>query len=57
MRAVGIVPEVGPARQDIALGLRLLPVERYVILYRIIDGGVEVVRVVHGARHLPALRF
>lgn len=57
MRAVGIVPEVGPARQDIAVDLRLLPVERYVILYKIIDGGVEVVRVVHGARHLPALRF
>ena len=50
-------PEIGPARQDIAPGLRLFPVGRYVILYRTIDGGVEVVRVVHGARHLPALLF
>lgn len=48
-------PEMGPARRDIAPGLRFFPVERYVILYRIIDNGVEIVRVVHGARYLPAL--
>jgi plasmid stabilization system protein ParE len=30
-------------------------VGRYMILYRIIPDGVEVVRVVHGARYLPEL--
>ncbi len=31
------------------------PVGSYLILYREITGGVEIVRVVHGARDLPDL--
>ena len=45
-------PELGPARPDIRPGLRYFVVERYVVLYRAVEGGVEVVRVVHGARDL-----
>ena len=45
-------PDLGPARPDIRPGLRYFVVERYVVLYRAIEGGVEVVRVVHGARDL-----
>jgi plasmid stabilization system protein ParE len=30
-----------------------LPVRSYLILYRQIEGGVEIVRVVHGARNPP----
>jgi toxin ParE1/3/4 len=48
-------PALGPARPDIAPGFRYLPVRRYLILYRQITGGIEVVRVVHGARDVPAL--
>ena len=48
-------PELGPPRPDIARGLRYVPVGRLLVLYRIIAGGVEVVRVVHGARLLPSL--
>ena len=54
-RLLGENPRLGPARDDIAPGLRYLPVGRYLILYRIVDDGIEVVRVVHGARHLPGL--
>ena len=43
-------PRLGPARPDIAEGLRYFPVGRYVLLYREIAGGVEIVRCVHGAR-------
>jgi len=32
-----------------------MPVGRYLILYRILSEAVEIVRVVHGARHLPDL--
>ncbi|NCC21438.1 MAG: type II toxin-antitoxin system RelE/ParE family toxin [Alphaproteobacteria bacterium] len=46
---------LGPARPDIAPGLRYFPVRRYLILYRQITGGIEVVRVVHGARDVPTL--
>jgi plasmid stabilization system protein ParE len=42
------------ARPDIAPNLRYLPVRRYLILYRETAGGIEIVRVVHGARDVPA---
>lgn len=45
-------PCLGPARSDIALGLRYFPVGSYLIFYREIANGIEVVRVVHGARRL-----
>ena len=48
-------PRLGPARPDIAEGLRLFPIRRYVILYRELPDGIEVVRVVHGMRHLSGL--
>ena len=41
-----------PARSDIARDLRYHPVGNYLLLYRMVAGGVEVVRVVHGARNL-----
>ena len=46
-------PALGPARPDLAPMLRYFVVRNYLILYRQIDDGVEIVRVVHGARHLP----
>lgn len=48
-------PRLGAARPDIAPALRHFPVGRYLILYREIDDGIEVVRVVHGARRLNNL--
>jgi toxin ParE1/3/4 len=45
-------PYLGAARPDIAPELRHSLVGRYLILYRIITDGVQVVRVVHGARNL-----
>jgi toxin ParE1/3/4 len=48
-------PYLGAARPDIAPELRHSLVGRYLILYRIITDGVQVVRVVHGARNLVDL--
>ena len=45
-------PLMGTARPDIAPELRYHPVGRYLLLYRIVSGGIEVVRVVHGTRDL-----
>ncbi len=45
-------PQLGPARDDIAKGLRYQPLANYLILYRVIAQGVEIVRVVHGARNI-----
>ena len=49
---LGEQPRLGPKRPDIAPELRYFPVGSYLILYREISGGIEIVRVVHGARRL-----
>ena len=45
-------PLMGPARPDIARDLRYQPVGNHLLLYRVIRDGIEIVRVVHGARQL-----
>lgn len=48
-------PKIGRMRPDIASGLRYFPVKKYLILYRELPDGIEVVRVIHGSRNLQAL--
>ena len=48
-------PELGPERPDLAPDLRVLIEGNYLILYRLTETSVEVVRVVHGARDMTAL--
>jgi toxin ParE1/3/4 len=48
-------PRLGPARPDIAPECRYFPVGRYLILYRLIPDGIEVIRVVQGSRRLEDL--
>lgn len=43
-------PDLGTGYEEIRAGLRLFPVRNYLILYRRIGSGVEIVRVIHGAR-------
>ena len=45
-------PLSGRARDELVLGLRSVPHSRYVIFYRPIRDGVEIVRVLHAARDL-----
>jgi toxin ParE1/3/4 len=48
-------PGLGAEREDLHPGLRMFPVGNYLLLYRIIPGGIELVRVAHGARDLIRL--
>ncbi|MCA8927125.1 MAG: type II toxin-antitoxin system RelE/ParE family toxin [Alphaproteobacteria bacterium] len=48
-------PFLGVARPEIRPDLRLLTFRSYLILYRVTGPDVEIVRVVHGARHLPGM--
>ena len=48
-------PNMGRLRDELAEGLRSFPVGRYVIFYRPIPEGVEIVRVLHGARDLDSI--
>ena len=43
-------PRAGQARPNLAPELRFLPVGNYLISYRPIENGVEIARVIHGAR-------
>jgi toxin ParE1/3/4 len=46
-------PGIGAARPDLAPDFRYWVIGKYLVLYRESAIGVEIVRVVHGARHLP----
>ena len=48
-------PNMGRARDELAEGLRSFSVGRYVIFYRALSNGVDIVRVLHGARDLDAI--
>jgi len=54
-RLLASMPEMGRRRPDLAPRLRSLPVGNYIIFYRPLPSGIEVIRVLHGARDLPAL--
>ena len=49
------MPEMGRSRTDLAPRLRSLPIRNYIIFYRPIQNGIEVIRVLHGAQDLPPL--
>jgi toxin ParE1/3/4 len=46
---------IGRQREELSPRLRSFPVSRYVIFYRPIENGIEIVRVLHGARDFPPL--
>jgi toxin ParE1/3/4 len=48
-------PRIGTSRDDIAKGVRAFPVGNYLILFRTLADGVEIVRYVHGARQMRGL--
>lgn len=48
-------PQLGRSCEKLAPTLRMFPVRNYVILYRLIDNRIEIVRVLHGARNIQAM--
>jgi len=48
-------PNMGRPRDELEEGLRSFPVGRYVIFYRVMPKGIEIVRVLHGSRDLNAI--
>ncbi len=49
------VPEAGRQRAELSAGLRSVSVGNYVIFYRAMKNGIEIVRVLHGARDFPPM--
>ena len=54
-RRIGAAPLSYPGREDLAPGLRMAALGRYVIFFRVLDDMVRIERVLHGARNLPVM--
>jgi toxin ParE1/3/4 len=48
-------PAMGTKREMLAPGLRSFPIGKYLAFYRIVSDGIQLVRVLHGARELKKL--
>lgn len=48
-------PEMGRLWNDLVPPLRSFPVDRYLIFYRPVKGGIQIVRIVSGYRDLDAI--
>ena len=54
-RLLATQPMMGRARDELAPGVRSFPFGRYVVFYLPLDDGIDVVRVLHGARDIDAV--
>lgn len=48
-------PHIGRTRDDLAKSLRSFPVDSYLVFYRTVHDGIEVVRILHASRDIPTL--
>ena len=49
------MPTAGRRRDDLGPELRSLSFQKRILVYRIIDGGIRILRVVHGAQQIEDL--
>jgi toxin ParE1/3/4 len=54
-RRLAETPGMGVERHELQPGLRMFPVRRYLIFYFVTDDGIEVARVLSGARDIDAI--
>ncbi len=57
IRAISKQPQMGRSVEELAPSLRFVPIGSYLIFYRPADDGVEIVRLLHGARDITAEFF
>ena len=55
MQLLAEFPHLGRLHPELGQGLRGFPVDDYLIFYRQVESGVDIVRVLHGARDIQAL--
>ena len=48
-------PFIGKARDELGPKIRSFPIGNYVLFYQPIEDGIEIIRVLHGARDIEAL--
>jgi toxin ParE1/3/4 len=57
IRTISKQPELGRSVEELAPKLRFVPIGSYLIFYRPSEDGVEIVRLLHGARDITAEFF
>jgi toxin ParE1/3/4 len=55
LRLLATQPLMGRARDELAPGFRSFPFGRYLVFYLLIGDGIDVVRVLHGARDVDTV--
>jgi toxin ParE1/3/4 len=55
LRLLARQPGMGRRRYDLVPGIQSFPVASYIIFYRAISRGIEVVRVLHASRNIETL--
>jgi toxin ParE1/3/4 len=48
-------PGIGTSSEEYAPNLRHFTVWNYAVFYRPVDDGIEIIRIIHGARDIPKL--
>ncbi len=56
-RTISTQPHLGKAVEELAPNLRFIPIGSYLVFYRPMEDGVEIVRLLHGAREITAEFF
>ena len=56
-RSLATQPHLGKAVDELHPGLRFFPMGSYLVFYRPLEDGVEIVRLLHGARDITAEFF
>ena len=54
-RLLAVSPLLGVSTDELAHNLRRFPIGHYTLFYRATDDGIEVIRVLHGARDIESL--
>ncbi|MFQ4144497.1 type II toxin-antitoxin system RelE/ParE family toxin [Chlorogloeopsis sp. ULAP02] len=49
------LPQMGERRENLAISLRSFPVGNYLIFYRTIYEGIEIVRIIHGSQDIEQI--
>jgi toxin ParE1/3/4 len=52
---LGNNPHAGRRRDELRTGYRSFPVGQYVIFFRFMDDGIQIMRVIHGKRDIGSL--
>ncbi|MFB2921011.1 MULTISPECIES: type II toxin-antitoxin system RelE/ParE family toxin [Aerosakkonema] len=55
LQTLALNPGMGRRREELLTGLRSFPSDNYIVFYRKIEDGIDVIRILHGSRDFEAI--